>query len=159
MSRLLYESPRTVPSPQDSSSWPVHITGEDDLPLTVLTDSRSPESEWLKRMLGRLKTAVTDDGADLVIMVLPLAYQLDPDYPYLPQRNIADICQELGLPSLDLLPAFRAHNGKPLYLGRSEGYDDIWHLSPIGHRVTARILGDFLLESGFLPAEVGSGSR
>ena len=141
------------------NNWPVHITGEDDLPITVLTDSRSPESEWLERMLGRLKNTVTEDGANLVVMVLPLAYQLDPDYPYLPQRNIVAICKELGLPALDLLPAFRAHSGKPLFLGRSEGYDDIWHLTPEGHRVTARTLGDFLRESGLLPAGAQTGSR
>ena len=159
MSRLLNEFPRTAPSLMGNSSWPVHITGEYDLPITVLTDSRSPESEWLERMLGRLKNTVTEDGANLVVMVLPLAYQLDPDYPYLPQRNIVAICKELGLPSLDLLPAFRAHSGKPLFLGRSEGYDDIWHLTPEGHRVTARTLGDFLRESGLLPAGAQTGSR
>ena len=95
-------------------------------------------------MYGRLADEVMKDGARLVITVLPLAYQMDAEYPLLPQRQFARYCEERSLMCLHLLPAFRERGGDSLFLGERLGYTDIWHLSDSGHNVVAAELLAFL---------------
>jgi hypothetical protein len=40
-------------------------------------------------MYDQLHDAVVADGAELVIVIFPLSYQLDPGYPHLPQTKLA----------------------------------------------------------------------
>lgn len=58
-----------------------------------------------------------------------------------PQRNLMEICSELGIPALDLLPVLRTNAipGKPLF------YDQCHH-TPEGSRVVARAIYAFLKE-------------
>ena len=124
--------------------WPTYITGEDTISIEVLTDYDSPEWVWLRGMYDRLADEVAKDGARLVIVILPLAYQMDAEYPFLPQSQFARYCEERSLMCLDLLPAFRERGGEALFLGERLGYIDIWHLSERGHDVVAAELGAFL---------------
>ena len=124
--------------------WPTYITGEDTISIEVLTDYESPEWVWLRGMYDRLADEVEKDGARLVIAVLPLAYQVDAEYPFLPQSLFARYCEERSLMCLDLLPAFRERGGEALFLGEQPGYIDIWHLSERGHVVAALELLAFL---------------
>ena len=110
----------------------------------MLTDYDSPEWVWLRGMYDRLADEVASDGARLVIAVLPLAYQVDAGYPFLPQSLFARYCEERSLMCLDLLPAFRERGGAALFLGERLGYIDIWHLSERGHDVAAAELRAFL---------------
>src|SRR4029079_15917767 len=84
-----------------------YITGEDDISIEVLVDKSSPESRWLRRIYDRLSAAVSANGAKLVIVIFPLAYQLDDNYPFMPQKQLREYCDERSLPCLDLLPSFR----------------------------------------------------
>lgn len=128
----------------DGRRWPTYITGEDTISIEVLTDYDSPEWVWLRGMYDRLADEVASDGARLVIVVLPLAYQVDAEYPFLPQSQFARYCEEGSLMCLDLLPAFRERGGDALFLGERLGYTDIWHLSERGHDVVAAELSAFL---------------
>ena len=128
----------------DGRRWPTYITGEDTISIEVLTDYDSPEWAWLRRMYDRLADEVASDGARLVFVVLPLAYQMDAEYPFLPQKQFARYCEERSLMCLDLLPAFRVRGGESLFLGERLGYTDIWHLSDRGHAVVASELHAFL---------------
>ena len=128
----------------DGRRWPTYITGEDTISIETLTDYDSPEWAWLRAMYDRLADEVASDGAQLVIAVLPLAYQMDAGYPFLPQSLIAQYCQERSLLCLDLLPAFRERGGEALFLGEQLGYIDIWHLSDRGHDVVAGEIRAFL---------------
>ena len=130
----------------DGRRWPTYITGEDTISIEMLTDYDSPEWVWLRGMYDRLADEVASDGAQLVIAVLPLAYQMDAGYPFLPQSLIAQYCQERSLLCLDLLPAFRERGGEALFLGEQRGYIDIWHLSDRGHDVVASEIRAFLEE-------------
>ena len=130
----------------DGRRWPTYITGEDTISIETLTDYDSPEWVWLRGMYDRLADEVASDGAQLVIAVLPLAYQMDAGYPFLPQSLIAQYCQERSLLCLDLLPAFRERGGEALFLGEQLGYVDIWHLSDRGHDVVASEIRTFLEE-------------
>lgn len=128
----------------DGRRWPTYVTGEDTISIEVLTDYDSPEWIWLRGMYDRLAEEVALDGARLVIVVLPLAYQMDAEYPFLPQSQFARYCEEHSLMCLDLLPAFRERGGEALFLGERLGYIDIWHLSERGHDVVAAELSAFL---------------
>ena len=130
----------------DGRRWPTYITGEDTISIETLTDYDSPEWVWLRGMYDRLADEVASDGAQLVIAVLPLAYQMDAGYPFLPQSLIAQYCQARSLLCLDLLPAFRERGGHTLFLGEQLGYVDIWHLSDRGHDVVASEILTFLNE-------------
>ena len=128
----------------DGHRWPTYVTGEDTISIEVLTDYHSPEWVWLRGMYDRLADEIASDGARLVIAVLPLAYQMDAEYPFLPQSLFARYCEERSLLCLDLLPAFRERGGEALFLGERLGYIDIWHLSKRGHDVVAAELSAFL---------------
>ena len=128
----------------DGRRWPTYVTGEDTISIEALTDYDSPEWVWLRGMYDRLADEVASDGARLVIVVLPLAYQVDAGYPFLPQSLFARYCEEHSLTCLDLLPAFRERGGEALFLGERLDYIDIWHLSERGHDVAADELRAFL---------------
>ena len=128
----------------DGRRWPTYVTGEDTISIEALTDYDSPEWVWLRNMYDRLADEVASDGAQLVIAVLPLAYQMDAGYPFLPQSLFDRYCEERSLLCLDLLPAFRERGGEPLFLGEQLGYIDIWHLSDRGHAVVAGEFRTFL---------------
>ena len=128
----------------DGRRWPTYVTGEDTISIEALTDYDSPEWVWLRNMYDRLADEVASDGAQLVIIILPLAYQMDAGYPFLPQSLFARYCEERSLLCLDLLPAFRERGGEPLFLGEQLGYIDIWHLSDRGHDVVAGEIHAFL---------------
>ena len=128
----------------DGRRWPTYITGEDTISIETLTDYDSPEWVWLRGMYDRLADEVAKEGARLVIVVLPLAYQLDAEYPFLPQSQFARYCEGRSLLCLDPLPAFQERGGESLFLGERFGYTDIWHLSDRGHDVVAGELRAFL---------------
>jgi hypothetical protein len=54
--------------------------------------------------------------------------------------------RELGMPSLSLAPAFRDHEGEPLFRPKGSG----GHLSAAGHTLTARLLYEALEAAGYL---------
>ena len=128
----------------DGRRWPTYVTGEDTISIEALTDYDSPEWVWLRNMYDRLADEVASDGAQLVIIILPLAYQIDAEYPFLPQSLFDRYCEERSLLCLDLLPAFRERGGEALFLGEQLGYIDIWHLSDRGHDVVAGEIRTFL---------------
>lgn len=131
--------------------FPTYITGEDTISIEVLMDTSSPESRWLKSMYDRLHAATTDDRVPLVIVLFPLAYQLDANYPFIPQRQIADYCNQAAIPCLDLLPSFRQHPQEDTFLLNHSSFYDIWHLTESGHDLSARELERFLQENKLLP--------
>jgi lysophospholipase L1-like esterase len=125
---------------------PTFITGEDArLTIQVLLDQESPEWRWLTGMYDELHEAVVADGAQLVLVIFPLEYQLASDYPYLPQENLVTYCQSRSIAALDVLPDFRRHAAEGLFLQDALDVRDAWHLSVRGHRLTAELLAHELL--------------
>jgi lysophospholipase L1-like esterase len=123
----------------DGRPWPVQLTTEDELPISVWTDDESPQWRWFTAELDALAAGVAADGAQLALAVAPLAYQLDEDYPILPQRRIAALADRRGIPFVDLLPALRGSTDGDVFLP-----GDDWHLSRAGHARVARALGDLI---------------
>lgn len=60
-----------------------------------------------------------------------------------PQQALKDFLRPLGVPCLDLLPAFRAHRSQELYLDQDD------HMNPAGNRLAAGLVRDFLVEQVF----------
>lgn len=112
--------------------WPLRITGEDSISIDVLLDRESAEWTWLAEQYRALAASVREAGATLVIASVPLAYQLDPHYPYEPQTVLGEFCESIGVSYAPALPTLRGQDPDAVFLGERSGYDDIWHLSPDG---------------------------
>jgi len=130
--------------PVTSSGTPTYLTAEDDISIEVLLDRRSPEWRWLAAMYDRLHTLISAKRQQMVMVIFPLAYQMDDNYPFFPQRQLADYCKENSIPCLDLLPSFKQHRKEDLFMLDREGRADVWHLTEYGHAVTAQELLRFL---------------
>lgn len=78
-----------------------------------------------------------------MITFFPLAYQLDRNYPFYPQKLLAEYCQQNNIKYLDLLPAFKEHRKEDLFLLKNrEGYD-LWHLTEYDHEITAQEIAKY----------------
>jgi len=130
--------------------WPIYLTVEDTLNLKVLMDEQSPEWRWLRTMYARLHESVTAEGAALIVLTVPIAWQLDKDYPYLPQELIDRYCRERGITHVDPLPRFRECAKAELFLGQTASYEDVWHLTARGHQLIGEILATFLARQGLV---------
>jgi hypothetical protein len=141
----------------NASGVPVYLTAEDSISIeTLLGDT--PEWAWLTNIYDQLNEAVRKDNARLVIVLFPLAYQLDENYPFFPQKRLAAYCQQRGIDCLDLLSPFAAHGKASVFMLNNSGYYDVWHLNRRGHRVAAEELLRFMSEKGLLAGE-GSAAR
>jgi GDSL-like Lipase/Acylhydrolase family len=132
-------------------SFRTFLSGEDTTSMEVLADDGSPEWTWLRSIYDQLLAAVRADGAALAIVVNPLAYQTDPDYPIDPGPAFARYCETRKVPCFDLIPVMRDHRAEQPFVGLRNGIVDIWHYAPAGHRVAAHALADMILASGLLP--------
>jgi len=110
-----------------------------------------PGWQRLAAGLGELRRIAAQRGLDLRVVVLPYEAQLRSSDPGLlvPQRMLHDRLASLGIPSLDLKPAFAASEMPPqdLFL-----WKDAMHLSPAGHALAARAV------EAWLGADPASGS-
>ena len=149
--RWLFGSKAGIPADMPRSDYPKYITGEDTISIEVLLDRSSAEWKWLSGIYDQLNVAVRNDGAKLVIAAFPLAYQIEPEYPFLPQKQMLAFCEERSIPCLDLLPSFRQHPKEDLFLLDQEVFYDIWHLTEQGHERTAVELMHFLKDKNLLP--------
>ena len=72
-------------SPYDQKGYQLNLTGEIDFPITTLLEEDPPELSWYEDLLEELKVTCDKAGTKLVVTLVPLAYQLEPEYPYQPQ--------------------------------------------------------------------------
>ena len=124
--------------------WPAYLTGEDTLGVDVLLDPTSPQWRWLGSTWDRLFDAIEQAGARPVLLYLPVAWQLEPGYPFRPQDQVAAWAGERGIPFVDPLPSMADHATWDVFLGERSGYLDIWHLTPLGHDLVAHALATAL---------------
>jgi lysophospholipase L1-like esterase len=136
-------SPPGVPDLR--AETPTYVTGEDDLGIEVLMDGESPEWRWLAAVYRELREEVEADGAAFVIAIVPLAYQLDPAYPYRPQGVFAAYCARHGIPCIDLLEAMSGRSAADLFLMERLGATDVWHLTKQGHATVAAQMARFFM--------------
>ena len=138
--------------------------------VRTLFDDPPPEEvafgwQLTRLLLDRLQSVAHESGAPVVVAMLPIIHQLSPrlfeeligseaaggseldiDEPQQMMRGIAD---DLGLPLIDLAPAFRewtAEHDVPLYV-LSDG-----HWNEAGHRLATEVVTEQLLSLGAIRA-------
>jgi hypothetical protein len=103
------------------------------------------EHAWarMRPSFGELKRLADERGFELVIVAFPVDLQVSAPYVYdYPQRQLAEIADDLEIGMLDLLPTLReAHSRSP----RSLFYDQCHH-TPVGNALVASSIVDFLAE-------------
>jgi hypothetical protein len=133
--------------------------------LTYATPLREDIAEGLAdsaRAAARIASAASARGARTAIALVPARFQVDEaDYHRLltgmtgfgftmsidgASTRFADAYRPLGLPTIDLLPAFR-QSGQPLNVF----FERTAHLTPYGHEVTAGALAEFIDRQALLP--------
>lgn len=135
------------------SEW-VYFTGEDE----------TTDYGWrvTRKLIHSLAEEVRGDGGEFAMVMMPSADQVhDEDFEYLrkvagelaelfdpanPGARLAEICDEVDAPFIDLLPALRLAAPSHSYEAKDEWlfYKGIGHLNPAGHRVVAQALLDGL---------------
>jgi hypothetical protein len=120
--------------------------------------------EITRRSVMRLRDEVRADGGELVMVALTNAEQVHPEiaqgledrYGALfdwqrPNRFLAGVAEEGGVPFLDLVPVLAAwHRESGEYL-HGFGARQSGHWNQAGHRLAAKAIGDFLLQAGLVP--------
>lgn len=100
-----------------------------------------------EHLLSEMAKMLDARGIALAFMVFPVSEQfvhsdpaVDREYLLFPQREVARICREIGVPCLDLTDAIGQAGGETLYR-------DYLHLAPEGNDIVARRLPRFLRQS------------
>ncbi len=106
---------------------------------------RAPRWNEAKRALLTAKGLAEERGFDLALAIFPVLWQLS-NYP-LPDvhAKVAGFCRDNGIPVLDLLPAFRGHDGPELWV-----HPKNQHPNEIAHEIAGEALFRFLVDEGFL---------
>lgn len=143
---------------QSLISW---STRESDTP-EAFVEHTSEMAGRIRAAIARLRDMVSADGRELLVAHLPSLRKLDPYVFEEPVRLLEEICTELGVAHLDLLPTFleereravaaiEARRGEPLdatakrfYLARFWVAPKDHHLNTEGNLVAARRLAEEL---------------
>lgn len=158
---LLADFKFTNPSALPLGRWtePFHPDPQRNADFNVFykqnSETKTRDLQTFSTYLARLRDAVRDRGAKLVVVLIPSKEQVNPgDLEEVmrefdispsqlnmrrPNEFLAEAAQQLQIDFLDLLPAFQsaAATGNPFF-----DYDE--HLSPLGHQVMAEALGNHL---------------
>lgn len=137
------------PHPEDETAEPFEAQWEDAFRIT-------------EAVIRRLKHDVEKAGATLAVFAVPSKLQATPAYRSLvrdrfpemdldferPHRRLATICEDAGIPFLDLLPEFlaRSESGAVLYHLHEDS-----HWNEAGHALAAERVAGWLEEQGLLP--------
>jgi len=88
----------------------------------------------------------------LALVILPELYQLDGKYPFeAVHQLVANTGQELGIPTLDLLPTFKGRDPSPLWVHPTDH-----HPNRDAHALVAGAVDEFLEREKLLPVAVES---
>jgi len=126
--------------------WPAYVTAEQALSIEVYSDRRSPEMRWLQRTYLALVDEARRLTPRVLILFVPLAYQLVPGYPvHSPQDVLRGIARDNDVPLVDVTGPLGTLGPVRGFRPGTPGAPDVWHLSAEGHEATARLVADALL--------------
>lgn len=90
--------------------------------------------------LARAVQLAEEHDFALGLAIFPELHELDGEYPFESvHRLVRRSCEELGIPTLDLLDAFRGRDERPLWVHPSDH-----HPNHEGHRIAAEAIEPFL---------------
>ena len=111
------------------------------LEKAYLGDDQETE-EWRNAQanLLTLRDAARERGSDFALVIFPLLYRLDGDYPL---ANVMDeiytFAETHGIATLSLLPAFQSENDADLWISKTDQ-----HPNERGHAIAADAIANFL---------------
>jgi lysophospholipase L1-like esterase len=149
----------------------VALADEPDLPVTFQVYQTNSTPEWEEAwaltdaLIRRLDSEITKRGAQMAVIIVNAPEQVyagrwaaglkimskNPDLRWdrqFPNRRLAAILDEAGIPYLDLLPSFEYAASQPGTAPLHFQYD--FHWSSSGHALAAREVVKFLRESELL---------
>ncbi len=127
---------RIVNTWRKSLDPPAHLTGKDFIKIDVYLDKNSPQWIWFRDKLNSFIDEANKRNIKPIVCVFPLSYQMtQPPDAVQPQDAIMQACREKKTLCLDMREALQGPLSSIYFLN-----DDIWHLSPPGHRATAEYL-------------------
>lgn len=131
---------------------------------------REWEEAWrlTEALIRELRRRVEERGSQLVVVIIAAPEQvyperwertvsLDPTLQTLnldlegPNKRLASFLNQEGIPYVDLLPAFRAAAAQPGAPALHLRHDGHW--TPAGHALAARVIQQYLVDNGLVPAE------
>lgn len=110
------------------------------------------EDDWKKwiaaqEALKKARKLAAENGFNLAVMVFPILWNLDSDYPFADiHRKVSAFLQSIGVPVLDLYPAFSGYQGPDLWV-----HPKNQHPNEQGHALAGEALFRFLVEQGLIP--------
>lgn len=98
----------------------------------------------LRNILGEMRDVLSARNVKFAVAVFPFRQQLDEREPY-PQKALASILKEEGIPFFDFITELKSYKPDDLYLET-----DFLHFSPFGNEAVARSIKSFLLSKRLL---------
>jgi len=111
--------------------------------LTIFPEYDEARPEWqvTRAIIRRFARECRDHGSEFALVVFPTVNEVKQrNVSDRPNRMIREMCDEEGIPVLDLLPGFREAQGS----GPDLYYALDHHWTPEGHTVAARLMAGFL---------------
>ncbi len=133
--------------PDFEKNPPTYITYEDPISITVYDDLSTPEMQWLKGQFENFRSLIEDAEIKSGVLLFPLSYQLNEDYPYMPLDQVEKIAEDLELPTCNVLNDLSGKDPADYYFLEEYGFNDIWHFHQEGHVYIADLLAEWLVES------------
>jgi hypothetical protein len=100
-----------------------------------------------RKALAEARDRCAERKVRLAVDIFPMLVELGPDYPFRDVHEaVANACRELGIPVVDLLPAFEGKDGPSLWIAPDNGHPNIE-----GHAIAAEAIARFLAEQGLVP--------
>jgi GDSL-like Lipase/Acylhydrolase family len=97
--------------------------------------------------LRRMNDLTSSRGVPLAVVLWPMFERLDA-YPFVDQhRLVAETCSRIGVPLIDLLPAFRDHDTSSLWVAANDH-----HPNAVAQRLAADAVFTDLRSRGIVPA-------
>jgi len=103
----------------------------------------------VRDLIREMHTLLQARGVSLVVLVFPISDQLNENYRKIdeayvlyPQNRIREICDDYGIPILDLTETLYRNGGTTLF-------KDYLHLNGEGNNVVANALESYLADSKF----------
>ena len=112
------------------------------------------DESWglFEEQLAAIKALVEGVGGKVQVLMVPFGPQFgkkllaqERAYVLKPQTKMAEICQEHGVPLIDVFPVMEKNNGESLFY-------DLVHMTSQGHRIVADTLKEYLTENELVPA-------
>jgi lysophospholipase L1-like esterase len=102
--------------------------------------------DWSFVWLSRSQQVAAEIGAGYAVALFPFLYRLDAGHPFRPlHQMVGEACEELGIPFLDLLPAFEGRSYTELWVHPSDQ-----HPNEEAHRIAAEAIARFVLAADLL---------